>query len=134
MKRWLMLVLKIGSVLTTFGLPALIAYGLASPWRVAEDALSEHRGSPKLLVGVAYERSSIDGRTSETTSHTYIIWPAALQSLATVEVTEDERGVHVQTQRFGVLEVAFAFLLGLFGFWWFFIRRGPPKSRAAGRP
>ena len=134
MKRWFLFVLKAGSIFATLGLLAIIAYGLAFPWQVADEALPQFRGSPRLLVGFAYESLSINGRTTESKSRTYAIVPSAFETLATVEVTKDERGVHVEVQPLGFVEVLLVFLVGLFGLWWFFIRRGPPASRRNGRP
>lgn len=134
MKRWFLFVLKAGSVFATLGLLTMAAYGLAFSWQVAEDALPQFRGSPRLLVGFAYESLSVNGRTTESKSHTYAIVPSAFRTLTTVEVTKDEHGVRVEFQPFGFLEILLVFAVGLFGVWWFFIRRSTPASRRNGRP
>jgi hypothetical protein len=134
MKRWFLLVLKLGSALATLGLVALVAYGIAFPWKVADEALPEFRGSHKLLVGFAYESGFVGDHTFESKSHTYIIFPSALRTLATVEVTKDDRGVRTEVQPFGAVEVLAVFFLGAVGVWWFFIRgrlRAPNRNGRA---
>ena len=128
MKRWFLFILKLACILGTIGLPVLAAYGLAFPWRVAEEALPQHRGSLRLLVGFSYDSSSSGSVHTETISHTYAIVPSAFRTLATVEVTKDSRGVNVQVQRFGFVEVAAVFVVSLIGSWWFFIRRSRNRS------
>ena len=131
MKRWFLFVLKAGSILSTLGLLALVTYGHFSPWQVADDALTQFRGSPRLLVGIAYEFQSIDGHTTERRSQTYVVLPTALQTLSTVEVTKDERGVHVEDQPFGFLVIVLVFVFGLGGLWRFFVRRDTQKSHVS---
>jgi hypothetical protein len=133
MQRWFLFILKLGSIFATFGLAALVAYGFAFTWQVADDALREFRGSPRLLVGFSYESTSINGHSTVSESHTYIIVPSVLQTLATVEVTKDDRGVRTEVQRFGAVEILGVFLMGLVGLWWFFIHRRVPASSSGGR-
>jgi hypothetical protein len=128
-RRWFVLVLKVGSLFATFGLAAIAMYGFAVPWQVAEDALPQFRGSHKLLVGFSCESGHVGERSFERQSHTYIV-PA---SWATVEVTKDERGVRTEVQPHGALVVLSVFLLGIVGVWWFFIRGYLARAGDGGR-
>src|SRR6185295_5465558 len=84
MHSWLLTTLRLACPVAAVSLPLLMLYGALVPWQVAEDALVEHRGSSKLLLGSSSHWHSGNGHQSETTSRTYLIIPYSLSTFNAV--------------------------------------------------
>ena len=90
MHSWLLTTLRLACPVAAVSLPLLMLYGALVPWQVAEDALVEHRGSSKLLLGTSSYWHSGNGHQSETTSRTYLIIPYSLSTFNAVTVVSSQ--------------------------------------------
>jgi hypothetical protein len=117
-QRFIELPLKILSVLFAAGLPLLAVVGLAFPWKVADNALTNHRDSSRLLLGFTYTSSGSD----ETVAHTYAILPSAFYTLETIKVVKHGEMVSVRAEPYGFAIRLVTFVASMVGMWWFFFR------------
>ena len=109
------------------GLPVLVLYGAVVPWRVADDALAEYRGFPKLLIGASYRWRSTNGHDFEKISRTYLILPHSLSIPAAVTVVSTNGAVEVAAKPASGSGIVLAYVLALCGTWWFWLR--PSRQR-----
>ncbi len=98
--------------------PLLGIYGAASPWSIAETALSAQTGRAKLLVGISYRGGSTQEGPYERKARTYVFVPEGFHTFESVSVIQENGKVRTEVQRLGFVIPLLAFALGLAGTLW----------------
>lgn len=124
-------ILRVPFLLMVIGLPVLMLYGAFVPWQIADDALAENHGFPKLLIGYGYHRLSGNTGIFEKISRTYLIVPRSLSIPYAVTVVSTNGEIQVVSNRPAGIVIPSAYVLALFGGWWWWLRpsrqRVPPR-------
>ena len=120
--KWL---LKVGMPVSVAAFLLIPLYGYFNPWPPAASLSQSYPGQSAILVGASYRASYTTSGSTVRMSRSYVLFPSVFGSPKTITITQvNSEPPSVGELSYGFLLHLLWFVIGLFGTWWFWFRKG----------